>query len=125
MKFPVYLLITALLISLGSLSACDSYSPGPDTSQPVESSEDLRVPDSFDWRTQRDITFNLTGYETGLVQLVDEEGTTYHRANLIDTQEYSFRLTIPAYMKEITVRYKGHEKKLRLDQPEISHTFQP
>lgn len=117
--------IAALLVSFIALSACNAPAAGPDPNLPVERTQDLRVPDSFDWRTQRDISITLTGYQTGLVSLVAEDGTVYHRANLIDTQAYTFTLTVPAYMKEIKVLYNGHEQKLRLDRPSIAHTFQP
>ncbi|MCH8487259.1 MAG: hypothetical protein LAT75_10350 [Candidatus Cyclonatronum sp.] len=117
------LFLIGFLFSTWFILGCNAPSSGPDTTLPVERTQDLRVPDSFDWRTQRDISFTLTGYETGLMRFIAEDGTVYHQANLIDTQPYTFRLTVPAYMTEITVFYNGHEQKMRLDRPEITHTF--
>ena len=87
--------------------------------------EDLNIPDNFDWKTQREITFQLQGYETGMVRLLAEDGTEYHRANLIENSEYSFDLTVPAYMERITMVYRGQQQQVELNRPDIAHTFTP
>ncbi|MCH8569104.1 MAG: hypothetical protein LAT67_12595 [Balneolales bacterium] len=123
MDFKFLKVFLVLLLSFFWLAACG----GPTQSgsdAPVTSMDDLRVPDSFDWKTQRDITLVLNGYKTSLVRLVDDKGIEYHRANLFDNQPYTFKLTVPAYMNEITVLYRGQQKKITLDRSQISLSFQ-
>lgn len=123
MKPRIITLLTLLLFSIGIFAACGPTT-GPVNTDPVETITDLKVPDNFNWKTHRDHTFRLTGYQTGLVRFVDENGIEYHRANLIQGQEYSFNLAVPAYMNRISVAFSNQEKKVNLDRQVISLSFQ-
>ena len=118
--------LTILLISLAMLTACnaptDSGENNPESSR---SMGDLNIPANFDWKTQKDITFSLVGYQTGAVRLIAEDGTVYHHANLVANNEYAFKLTVPAYMNEITAVYRGQQVEFNLNRSEIEHTFEP
>ena len=116
-----------IILSIAYLAACNAPtdSGGDSGSQNnVNTMGQLDIPADFDWKTHKDISFKLRGYQSSSVRFLSEDGTVYHHANLIDDNEYSFKLTVPAYMEKITVVYMGHEKKFDLNRPEIAHTFE-
>lgn len=123
LRLSIFALLSFAFTGLMACSSPTNSAGGEQDSAVVM--EDLNIPDNFDWKTQRNITFRLQGYETGMVRLLAEDGTEYHRANLIENNEYSFELTVPAYMEHITVIYRGQQKQVELNGREISHTFAP
>ncbi len=125
MKTSYLKAFTVILLSFVYLTACDAPSKsGGESQNTINSMEDLNIPANFDWKTQKDITFKLRGYQTGSVRFISQNGTEYHRANLIENGEYSFKLTVPAYMDHITVVYRGQQKDFNLNRSVIAHTFE-
>lgn len=111
-------------VAIFYLAACNGPTGSGTSEQNADTPlSDLRVPSGFDWKTQTDVTFRLSGYETSAVRFVSKDGTVYHRANLIEDNEYVFKLTVPAYMQEIKVIYRGQEKTFELDRSEVVHSF--
>lgn len=115
-----------LILSLMYLAACNAPTDsGVDTGSQnnVSNMNEMDIPANFDWKTHKDINVNLRGYQSSLVRFLSEDGTVYHQARLIDNNEYSFKLSVPAYMEKITVVYLEHEKNFDLNRQEINHTF--
>lgn len=127
MKSSKLISISIIILSFAYLTACDAptNSDAEDTQDSINSIEDLNIPDDFDWKTQKNISFTLSGYQTGSVRIVSESGEQYHRANLFSDNAYSFELTVPAYMETIRVLYRGQEKSFELNRSEIVHNFEP
>lgn len=94
--------------------------------QPIQaptSMEDLQVPSNFDWKTTKDVNFNLKGEYNSLVEVLASNGKVYHKAFLTQNQNYGVKLTIPSYEKQVTLRYKGQEVPVELDGSTVNHTF--
>jgi hypothetical protein len=127
MKSSKLISIAIIIVSFAYLTACDAptNSGAEDTQDVINSIEDLSIPADFDWKTEKNISFTLSGYQTSSVRIVSESGEQYHRANLFADSEYSFELTVPAYMETIRVLYRGQEKEFELNRPEIVHNFEP
>lgn len=128
MKTSYLKAFTLTVLSFAYITACNAPTDSgsaSDSLNDVASIEDLNIPANFDWKTQKDITFELRGYQTSSVRLVSEDGTVYHHANLIDNDVYSFELSVPAYMDKIRVMYRGQQEEFDLSRSEISHSFEP
>jgi hypothetical protein len=107
------------------LSACNAPTDSGETGSQnnVSNMGEMDIPANFDWKTHKDVHVKLRGYQSSAVRFLSKDGTVYHQARLIDNNEYSFKLTIPAYMEKITVVYLEHEKNFDLNRQEINHTF--
>lgn len=107
------------------MSACNAPTDSGDTGSQnsVSNMGEMDIPANFDWKTHKDVDVKLRGYQSSSVRFLSEDGTVYHQARLIDNNEYSFKLTVPAYMEKIKVVYLGHEKNFDLNRQVIDHTF--
>ncbi len=124
-NFSSGIIILAVSVSF-LLFGCDAPSNSSSSSQNnIEGMEDLNIPAGFDWKTTRDINFRLTGYSTARVQIMSDDGSLLHQANLIEDQEYSFKLTIPAYKNDLKVVYKGKEVRVNATRSNFVHSFTP
>jgi len=121
LKTLAVILITALVFT-----ACDAPNSSADRDDSsVNSMGDLRVPANFDWKTHKDFTINITGYENGRVRIISEDGAVYHQANVAANNQYSAKITVPAYRDHVIVVYRGQQKELNLNRSVISHSFGP
>ena len=124
MKTSYFKLITVVLVSFMYMTACDSPTKSGDQDE-IRSIEDLVIPSSFDWKTQKEVEFNITGYQTSSVRVYSEDGTQLMRVNAFQGNEASFKVTVPAYMQTVTVVYRGQEKEFNLGSSAINHVFEP
>lgn len=120
-KVCTFFILSGLFFA-GCNSPTDSGGDVPDSSTAIE---DLSVPDTFDWKTHKNIRVELQGYEAGMLRFLAEDGTEYHRGRLTERGSYQFTLTVPSYMNEITVLYRGQEKSFDLNRSAIDYSFEP
>jgi len=116
----------ALLIVFGLIfTACDAPSNSKDSTNSAKGMENINVPSDFDWKTTSDIQFSLTAYQKGRVQILSENGSVFHQANLGEDNSYEVKLTIPAYVDELKVMYRGQEVSVNTSRSTFAHNFTP
>jgi len=84
---------------------------------------DLTIDDNFNWKTTKDIQVKLSGTETALVLVKSTEGATYHKGLLTADVDYSTKITLPTYVKEVEIAYDEQVYKLTIDNNKIEYTF--
>ncbi|MDA3943826.1 MAG: hypothetical protein PF694_09860 [Bacteroidetes bacterium] len=93
--------------------------------QPLpDSMEQLNVPADFDWKTTREYNFTFTSSSDGIVTVVSQNGTVFHKAMLSAGQELSVKLSLPAYLENIQVKQLGRIVERELNQNSIEINFQ-
>jgi hypothetical protein len=116
----------AILISVVLLGIIFTSCQKDFDEQPIQAPttmDDLQVPSNFDWKTTKDINFNLKGDYNSIVEVLASNGKVYHKAFLTQNHTYGVKLTLPSYEKQITLRYKGQEVPIELDGSTVNHTF--
>lgn len=83
----------------------------------------IEVTDQFDWKTTKDVQVILEGPVTSLVEIIGQEGFVYHKAYLIQNQLYDVNLTIPAFEKQLTIRYYGKLVTIDVDKTQLTYKF--
>ncbi len=115
------ILISVIFLGIVFTSCRKDFDEQPE--QAPTSMEDLQVPSNFDWKTTKDVNFNLKGEFNSLVEVLASNGKVYHKAFLTQNQTYGVKLTLPAYEKQITLRYRSQEVTVELDGSTVNHTF--
>jgi len=88
-----------------------------------ETMENLKVSEDFNYETFGDYKLTLTGYTDGVVEVISDRGVVYQRAFLKQDQPYAMKLTVPAYIQEVKLRFKGKEVELNLNSESLSYQF--
>lgn len=118
-------LFISILSSLVVLTSCkkDSEDQNPNLDSQNETMENLKVSEDFNYETFGDYELTLTGYTDGVVEVISDKGVVYQRAFLKQDQPYSMKLTVPTYVEELKLRFKGKEVELNLDDESLSYQF--
>ncbi len=105
--FSFLLLSVLLMIGSGCKKELTIVEPTPNPDNPLE----LVVSNSFDWKTTRDVTLEVTGIaipisirNTLQVRSTDEE-RVYLKSQLFMDQNYTLKFTIPSYETEVLITY--------------------
>jgi hypothetical protein len=88
--------------------------------------ESLRVSDSFNWRTHKEVTFTLESEEAGIASITSTQKSnlTHYRVRMIPGQKETFTVAIPAYENTVQILFKDQLFEVEIaDQGHISHTF--
>ncbi len=114
-------LLLLLLIGMLTLSCRKDYSQQPETVP--QSMDELRVSDSFNWKTTTDYHFTLTAGKNGIVEIRSEDGIVFHRANLISGASYKTKLAVPSYVKNLVIFHRGQMTHVELNNELIDLTI--
>ncbi len=111
----LFLLVSAIAISACSKNYTDDKKNGP------SNLEEIQVPSDFDWRTFSNVDFKLNGSFSSLVEIASANGSTvYHKAYLTKDETLNLSIAVPAFEKELLVRYMGKEIRVAVDNNLIS-----
>ncbi len=88
-----------------------------------QSIDKISVSPSFDWKTTRDLTLNLTGYTRGLVEVESVKGVVYQSAYLLKYQPYEMKLTLPAYEKKVVLVFQDQRVEVSIESGVVNHRF--
>lgn len=118
-------LYISVLSSLVVLTSCkkDADDPNSNPDSQFETMENLKVSGEFNYETFGDYNLTLTGYTDGVVEVLSEKGVIFQRAYLKKDQPYAMKLTVPTYVQEVKLRFKGKEAELMLDSDKLSYQF--
>jgi len=108
-------------VALAAMSSCQKDvlpNPNPQTM------DDLKITPAFDWKTTLDYDFTLKGTSTHVVQILSADGTVVYKKGLIMANvPYVVHLTLPSYVKDVSLRYFGQSVNMQLSSKSISYTF--
>jgi len=121
----LFIILTTLLIAIG----CKKELPPPNQEPTPENPLEIVVSNTFDWKTTRDITLEVTGLNipvsirnTLMVKSPDEE-KVYLKNQLFMNQNYTLMFTIPSYETEVLVTYGSIRKTLEVTTDIIHFNF--
>lgn len=86
--------------------------------------EELTVPSSFDWKTTKEVSITLTAQASGIVEVANSQLVAYQKAFLNPGTAYTMKLTVPAYEKNLKLRFLGQEASLEISGSNLTYTFQ-
>ncbi len=89
-----------------------------------ETFEELSVPNSFDWKTTKDVSLTISATAQGIVEVTNAQQIAYQKAYLSPGMAYTMKLTVPSYENTVRLKFKGFETTLELTSPQLSYTFQ-
>lgn len=112
-----------LLLLAGTLAYSCRKEFREETSSSSDNMSELRVADSFNWKTTADYHFSITANTNGIVRIQSEEGVVFHRANLSSHKEYNTKVAIPTYVKSILVRQGNATVMVELNSESINLTL--
>jgi len=105
--FSLLLFAMVLLTTAG----CKKELSNPGSDQVIDNPLELEVSNTFDWKTTRDLTLEVTGADlpvhirnTLQVKSTDEE-KVYLKNQLFMDQDYTLHITIPSYENELLITY--------------------
>lgn len=117
--------ILLLIVIVFSLTACQKNWEQIEENQSneISSMSDLVVSSDFNWKTTKDVLVNLTGLDmNGVIYIKSLDGDIYHKA-FTNSGDYSTKITIPTYVSEVNMMYKGVLTNIPISGNEITYKF--
>jgi hypothetical protein len=111
------------IILVITFAACkkDDFIPTDDTQ--IKSTGDLKISDSFDWKTTRDFNLTVTANEIGIVEVTNMDGSPYLKFFVQAGIATTMKLTTPTFEKSVQLKYMGQKITLELTETELSFQF--
>lgn len=117
-------IILVILITLPFLfTACKKDLNQP-TNPTANSTEEIKVPQDFKWKTTKDIQLNVKGNADGMVQILSSKGKVYWKVFVTANQTSRIDLNIPSYESSLQLKYQGQTVSLELTSNSLSYEFQ-
>lgn len=88
-----------------------------------ETMEELEVPSGFNWKTTKEITLTLTASGSGIVVVSNQQNVPYQKAYLSTSQPYVMKLSLPAFEKQVKVKFSGQEGLIELNGENLQYQF--
>ena len=120
-RFVIFIASTAFLLT-GCRKDLEQMKPAI-AEQNVTTMDQLKVPDSFDWKTTQDVELKLTSSVRSALVIKSAAGVVYQKAILIPGESYNSILTLPTYESELTFVFNGNPVLLKIVNKKIEHTF--
>lgn len=117
----LFILFTALMAFI--FVSCRKDSNIPDEPKAPETMDALQVPDSFNWKTTKDLTVTLTGFTSGIAEIMNNQNQAYLKVYLTADQAYTTKITLPAYETSVTLRFMGNSSQHVLNGNTLNHQF--
>jgi len=122
-NLSILLFASIVLISMSACQSPGSAAYDDELNSNSETMENLKVPADFKWNTLSEIEVTLTSGQSGIFQVTSSEGIVYYRAGLNGTGQYTFKLPVPSYEREVFVQFRGSQSKLVLDSGSVFHSI--
>lgn len=99
-----------------------------DSNPPVnplpDSTEELKVPQDFKWKTTNDVQLTVKGNANGMVQILSSQGKVYWKVFVTANQTSTINLSIPTYETSLQLKYQGQTVSLELTSNSLNYDFQ-
>lgn len=89
-----------------------------------DSTEEIKVPNDFKWKTSKDIQLTLKGSADGMVQILSSKGKVYWKVFIKANQTANIDLNIPTYETSLQLKYQGQTVDLELTSNSLNYVFQ-
>jgi len=89
-----------------------------------DSTEDIKVPNDFKWKTSKDIHLTVKGNANGMVQILSSKGEVYWKAFITANQTANIDLNIPTYETSLQLKYQGQTVSIELTSNSLNYDFQ-
>ncbi len=116
------ILLIALLIPI-VFTACKKDQYNEPQNKP-ETTDEIKVPSDFQWKTTKDIQLTVTGKSNGLLQILSSKGVPYLKVFIASNQASIIKVNVPTYETSVQLKYLGQVVSLNLDSDQISYQFQ-
>ena len=120
MKKIIFVIILTLPLLF---TACKKDNNSPVNPLP-ESTEDIKVPNDFKWKTSKDVQLTVKGNADGMVQVLSSKGKVYWKVFITANQTANIGLTIPTYETNLQLKYQDQTVSLELTSDKLNHSFQ-
>lgn len=120
MKKIIILFVFIIPIALGACKK-DQYNEPENKPQ---TTDEIKVPANFQWKTTKDIQLSITGKSNGLLEVLSSKGLPYLKIFLSSSQTSSFKITVPTYEKSVQLKYLGQTVDLELSSDQLSYQFE-
>lgn len=87
------------------------------------STGELKVSQTFDWKTTKNYEITLTGNVNGLISVNNAQDIPYQKVYLVAFQPYVMKITLPAYETSVKLKFNGKEASLPLSGSALSYQF--
>jgi hypothetical protein len=106
-----------------TFTACkkDDFIPADATQ--IITTEDLKISDTFNWKTTRDINLTVSGNDNGVVEITNTDNIPYLKFFLQAGVSSTMKLTVPAFEKSVQIKFMGQNIKLELTDTDLSYQF--
>lgn len=90
----------------------------------LETMSDMVVSSEFNWKTTKDITLNLSGFNKDDIICINSiDGNIYQKAFVNSGDNYNTKITIPTYASELKLIYNGKTINISVSGNEINYKF--
>lgn len=121
MKKLLFLFFVASLM----LASCnrDRYKEQHDV-ELHNSTQQLSVPQDFDWKTSKDYTVSINSKVSGMLDVVNSDGKVYQQVYIHADKAFDMKLTVPTWEKSLQVKFRGTTQPLELTGSPIKLNFE-
>lgn len=95
-----------------SVASCKKERADFTVNQPK--TENIEVPEQFDWKTTKNYSIVFSTSQNGLVEVSNNAGLPYQKAFLVPEKVYSMKLTVPSYETQVIIKHNGQVRELEL-----------
>ncbi len=118
-------IVLVVLVALPFLFAsCNNKAEQEETLTMVTSTEELEVPQDFNWKTTRDMELTIKGQSDGMLEIVSSKGTTYWKVFVTANQRSTFNFSIPSYETALQLKYNGQTADLKVTSNKLNYEFE-
>ena len=123
MKTMKFLSVILIFASVSTIS-CRKMDMKEELSGESKPMTELKVDPDFNWETTQSIDVRLTGTSTGVVYIRPVEGDYYfYKGMLSPGADFSTKITIPSYVKEVKLAFKGISYVVSVDNNRLEYNF--
>ena len=123
MKAMKFLAVILIFASIGTIS-CRKMDMKEQLSGESKPMAELKVGPNFNWETTKSIDVRLTGTSTGVVYIRPVEGDYYfYKGMLSSGVDFTTKITIPSYVKEVKLAFKGISHVVSVDDNRLEYNF--
>ncbi len=120
--------IAALTLLLGTSCKKDLLERYEDSKTPANttaatSTSELKVSQSFDWKSTKEVSLNLTGYANSAVMITTVAGVIIEKSMLKSNEAYKTTISVATTEKSIFLLYMGQKISVDLNNTNISYQF--
>lgn len=88
------------------------------------STQQLSVPQDFDWKTSTDHTITIKSASAGMLDVTNSDGKVYQQAYIHADKAFEMKLTVPTWEKSLQVKFRGKKQPLELTGSHILLNFE-